>query len=118
MRHRAVVGAMFLSTILLAWCAGCDAPPIKPSLTDPDPSVKIPAMKQAVAERDMSAVPILIKNLDSDDPAVRFFANDALKKLTGRSFGFLYYEDEGVRRPAVEKWKAWYAGSAVAASKP
>ena len=90
---------------------GCDAPRISPVLTDSDPSVKIPAMEIAVERHDVWAVPILIKSLESDDPAVRFYANDALRKLTGHDFGFLYYADEETRLPAVGKWQAWYAST-------
>jgi hypothetical protein len=99
------------AAMLAGWCVGCDAPPIKPVLTDPDPSVKIPAMQLAVKQHDMSGISTLIKNLESDDPAVRFYANDALRKLTGQDFGFLYYADEEVRQPAVQRWQAWYASS-------
>jgi hypothetical protein len=105
--HLALVAAM-----LAGWCMGCQAPRIKPVLTDPDPSVKVPAIELAVKQHDLSAIPILINNLESDDPAIRFYANDALQKLTGRNFGFPYYADEEVRRPAVQRWREWYAGSA------
>jgi hypothetical protein len=100
------------AVMLVLWGAGCNAPPIKPVLTDPDPTVKIPAMELAVVEKDRSAIPILIKNLESDDPAVRFYANRALRKLTGGDFGFLYYGDEELRRPAVQRWRDWFATSA------
>jgi hypothetical protein len=102
------------AAMVVCWCTGCAAPPIKPVLTDPDPSVKIPAMRQAVQRHDQSAIPILIKNLENDDPAVRFYAIDALRKLTGQDFGFLYYSDDDVRRPAVERWKSWLAAKTPA----
>jgi hypothetical protein len=98
------------SALMAGWGTGCAAPRIKPVLTDPDPSVKIPAMELAVKQDDRSAIPILIKNLENDDPAVRFYANDALRKLTGRDFGFQYYADEEVREPAIARWQTWLAG--------
>jgi hypothetical protein len=98
-----------LAAITPALVGGCDAPPIKPVLTDPDPSIKIPAIELAVQKNDRSAIPVLIKSLESDDPAIRFYANDALLKLTGQDFGFLYYADDEVRRPAVKRWQAWLA---------
>jgi hypothetical protein len=88
-------------------CGGCDAPPIRPVLTDDDPSVKIPAIELAVQQKDRSAIPVLIKALDSDDPAIRFYANDGLKKLTGQDLGFVYYADEQARQPAVARWQDW-----------
>lgn len=95
------------SAVVAGWATGCDAPQIKPSLADDDPSVKIPAMKLAVKQHDLSAVPILIKNLESEDPAVRFYADDALRKITAQDFGFVYFADEDVRQPAVQRWRTW-----------
>ena len=98
--------ALLMLTLAAAF-GGCDAPPIKPVLTDDDPSVKIPAIELAVQQKDLSAIPVLIKSLDSDDPAIRFYADDGLRKLTGQDFGFVYYADEQVRQPAVARWQAW-----------
>jgi HEAT repeat protein len=111
MNRRGVPFCFALAVMLSGWCTGCDAPPIKPVLTDPDPSVKIPAIELAARQHDMSAIPTLINNLDSADPAIRFYANDALRKLTGQDFDYLFYADQDVRRPAVLRWKAWYAAS-------
>jgi hypothetical protein len=76
-------------------------------VSDPDPSVKIPAIQKAVREKDRSVVPQLIKDLDSDDAAVRMYANHALQELTGQNFGFRYYDDDVEREPAVQRWKRW-----------
>ena len=92
-------------------CGGCFTAPRPPLVvTNPDPSVKIPAIKLSVQKRDMSAVKQLVKDLQSDDPAVRFYAIEGLRKLTGEDFAYRYYDDEDARRPAVERWKAWLAG--------
>jgi hypothetical protein len=77
---------------------------------NPDPSSKIPAIESAVATKDFSSVAQMVKDLDSDDPAVRFYAIGGLKRLTGQTFGYLYYDDEIQRRPALEKWKLWLQG--------
>jgi hypothetical protein len=109
------ITSLVLAAITPALIAGCDAPPIKPVLTDPDPSIKIPAIELAVQRNDRSAIPVLIKSLESDDPAIRFYANNALRKLTGQDFGFLYYADDELRRPAVKRWQAWLASGATSA---
>lgn len=83
-------------------------------VTDPDPSVKIPAIEKAVRTKDRSALPQLVKDLDSDDPAVRFYANHALEKLTGENFGFRYFDDESRREPAAQKWRQWLLDSPAA----
>jgi hypothetical protein len=79
-------------------------------VANPDPSAKIPAIEQSVASKDLSAVPQMVKDLDSDDPAVRFYAIGGLRRLTGQNFGYQYYNDEDQRRPALEKWKVWLQG--------
>lgn len=86
-------------------------------VSDPDPAVKIPAIKASVAARDTSAVAQLVKDLDSDDAAVRFYAIQGLQRLTGQTFGYLYYADDEQRRPAVEKWQAWLKGWDAAQSQ-
>lgn len=79
-------------------------------VTHPDPTVKIPAIKASVESGDMTAIRQLIEDLESDDPAVRFFAISGLERLTQETFDYQYFVDEEERAPAVEKWKAWLAG--------
>src|SRR3954463_8188220 len=88
---------------------GCSAPRGPIEVTNPDPSGKIPAMKKAVREHDMKVVRQLVKDLDSDDPAVRLFAIHALEELTGKREGYDYFADELQRRPALGRWKDWLA---------
>src|SRR4051812_15904385 len=77
-----IVRSVMLS---LAVClTACTAPRGPLVVTDPDPSIKIPAIQKAVRDKDMKAVPQLIKDLESDDPAVRLYANHALEQLTGQ----------------------------------
>jgi hypothetical protein len=78
-------------------------------VTNPDPSVKIPAIQNAVREKDQRVVPQLIKDLDSDDPAVRLYANHALETLTGQNFGYRYFADDAERAVAVKRWQQWLA---------
>jgi hypothetical protein len=102
MRHRILY---LLALPLLV--AGCAAPRPPLVVTDPDPSVKIPAIQKAVTERDMSALPQLVKDLENDDPAVRLYANHALEVLTGQRLGFRYFDDDDQRAAAVARWKHW-----------
>jgi hypothetical protein len=83
------------------------------SIDDPDPSHKI----QAIVVSDESEIPKLIEQLDSDDSAVRFYAFDKLKRLTGETFGYQYFVDDDKRAAAVQQWKAWLKGW-EAAKKP
>ena len=92
-RCRWVVCAACLLGVALA--AGCTAP------------VKIPAIKNAVRKRDRNALRQLVADLDSDDPAVRFYAISGLERITGQRFGYDYYADEQRREPAVRRWREW-----------
>lgn len=83
-------------------------------LTSADPGSKIPAIRRAVREHDREAARELVKDLESDDPAVRFYAIRGLRDLVGEDFGYVYYQDESARQPAVEKWKSWLANPAGA----
>ncbi len=89
---------------------GCSTPRPEKDVRNPDPSGKIPAYKEAVRARDRSAVRQMIKDLDSDDPAVRLFALVGLRRLTGETFGYQYFDDQRQRRPAIKRWEAWLAG--------
>ncbi len=80
-----------------------------PDLKSHEASLKIPAIKEAVDEHDEHAVPELVHDLDSTDPAVRFYAIQGLQRLTGQTFDYHYYDEYEQRRPAVMKWRQWLA---------
>jgi hypothetical protein len=92
-------------------CSGYAGPR---TVANPDPAVKIPLIKQAVARHDTSIIPQMIADLCSDDAAIRFYAIDALYRLTGTTRGYCYYADSVSRAPAVSRWKAWLADGEVA----
>lgn len=96
-----------LSLATLVGCGGA-GPQVK-NLNDPDPASKIPAIKQKVREKDLTSAEQLVKDLGNDDPAVRFYAIEGLRRLTGETFDYHYYQDEEQRKPAVEKWQQWLA---------
>jgi hypothetical protein len=85
---------------------GC-APREPLDVTHPDPSVKIPAMKHAVRQHDITALRQLISDLSNDDPAVRFYAISALQRLTGQEYAYHFYDEESQREAAVLRWKQW-----------
>ena len=104
--------AVTLAIGIAAPAIGCSSGFGPRTLSSPDPSSKIPAMKSAVDQNDKTSVPALVKDLDSDDPAVRFYANHALQELTGENFGFRYFGSDHEREAAAEKWRQWLAGCA------
>jgi hypothetical protein len=96
----------------------------KASLVSNDPGRKIPAIKKARDANQSETAQQLVKSLNSEDPAVRFYAIRGLQNLTGETFGYVWYVDEPVRRAAAEKWAKWvdanHAGDAgsIAGSDP
>jgi len=101
--------AILASITLALAIGGCTAPRPDIEVTNSDPSGKIPAMKKAVREHDLKVVRQLVKDLDSDDPAVRLFSIHALQQLTGQRYGYDYFADELQRKPALSRWQVWLA---------
>src|SRR6478672_5208359 len=104
-----------LRGITLALCAlavtGCSFigghPRPRPVITSNDPSLKIPAIKKAATACDTETARQLVQSLESDDPAVRFYAIRGLQSLTGETFGYVWYSEEPQRRGSTERWKKW-----------
>ena len=96
---------LFIVCGLLA--AGCARE--APNVHNPDPALKVPAIEIAANQHDRSVVPQLIKDLESDDPAVRFYAIGGLRAITGENFGYRYYDDDREHIPAVKRWQDWLA---------
>jgi hypothetical protein len=105
-------GNLSWRALLLALAIGCGACAVRArrDIHDPDPAAKIPAIVTSANEKDLSAIRQMVADLESDDPAVRFYAIGGLKRLTGETFGYQYFVDDEQRAAAVEKWKAWLEG--------
>jgi hypothetical protein len=107
--RKARAGVWWLASVAsFVGVAGCGPRPVK-DVSNPDPSGKIPAIELAANNRNWRAVPQMVKDLESDDPAIRFYAIEGLRRITGQTFAYHYYEDESQRQPAVEHWKQWLA---------
>jgi hypothetical protein len=99
--------ARIIIAVSAATAPGCGHGPR--SVSDPDPADKIPAIEFAVRQHDRRAIPQLIADLDNNDPAIRFYVIEALRKLTSQDLGYQYFVDEDQRKPAVDRWKQWLA---------
>ena len=101
--------AVACATVLTITCtSGCGLFELgHPNLKSADPSLKIPAIKEAAAQHNTAAVPILIKGLNSTDPAIRFYSAYALKQITGQTLGYKYYAPEYQRQLAILRWHSW-----------
>jgi len=98
----------WLLIILLA-CGACA--PKGRGLMDDDASFKIPAIKSAVESNDRNALPELVEGLASDDPAVRFYCIEGLRRLTGETFDYQYYAPDNERAVAILRWQKWLTQS-------
>lgn len=83
---------------------GCGSMP--PSFDSPEPGARNAAIVRAVAREDTAAVPDLVRMLDSDDPATRVLAIQALERLTGERLGYDPVESPAERARGVERWRA------------
>jgi hypothetical protein len=62
------------------------------------------AIQQAGAQRDPAATRSLIEQLDSDDPAVRMLAYEALRRIDDTETGFDHGAWAPERREAIATW--------------
>ena len=87
-------------------CGGCvSRGPV--SIHSDDPDLKIKAIQRDVRENDKQDLTTMVDDLNSDDPAVRFYSIQALHRLTHDDFGYQFYQDDQERAPFIERWKKW-----------
>lgn len=103
----AKVRAAGLNLAIALIALGCSEPTGPKTVSNRNLAVKVPAIKDAVSQKDMTAAAQLVRDLENDDPAVRFYAIEGLERLTGQTLGYVYYDDTDARRPAVMKWRKW-----------
>ncbi len=86
---------------------GCTEPRGPKSVKSDDLTLKAPAIVQDVERHDLKDVPQMVKDLSDADSAVRFYAIEGLRRLTGQDFGYHYYDDASQRQPAIIQWNQW-----------
>jgi HEAT repeat protein len=101
------VGFLGPIMFLLAGCQQVDKPVDIESFSDPDPLIRISAMKWAVENQAEQAIGPLVDALGDEEAAVRFFAIGALVKLTGEDYGYDYKANAPSRLQAIERWLAF-----------
>ena len=84
--------------------ASCGPAAIEGGFDSANPAAKLYAIEYAAREGDRSAIPQIVEQLDSDDPAVRSLAISALRQLTGETFGYRDYDPPELRRQAIDRW--------------
>jgi len=54
--------------------------------------------------------PQIVKELSNDDPAVRFYAIQALERISGgETYDYRFYDSPEDQQPAIDRWKQWLA---------
>ena len=86
--------------------AGCRLGADARGLQSADPRQRARAVVAAGERRDAGPVPLLVDRLEDEDPAVRFYAIQALRKITGKDLGYAYYAPADERALAVRRWRA------------
>jgi hypothetical protein len=96
-----------LCLLAVMWCLGsCGPAAIDGGFDSANPAAKMYAIEHAARDGDQSAIPDIVEQLDSDDPAVRSLAIAALKRITGQTFGYRDFDPPSQRREAIERWRA------------
>lgn len=95
--------SLVLPVLLLL--VGCASGPPPRGFDDPDPAVRIRAIKHEVARGARADLPRLVRQLEDDDPAVRLAATEALRELTGETGGFAWYDEPAKQPRALDAWR-------------
>jgi hypothetical protein len=97
---------LLIATACMAWMPAC-GPAIHPSFDSPEPAARNAAIVTAAGTKDPSAIPQLVRMLDSDDPATRLLAIRTLESITGETFGYDHADDRDAREPSVSRWQQY-----------
>ena len=83
---------------------GCGPPATEARFDSANPAAKMYAIEEAARTLDTSSTAGIVEQLDSDDPAVRMLAIEALQLLTGETYGYRHYDPVYLRRAAIKRW--------------
>jgi hypothetical protein len=97
-------GRTMMASMTALLASACTAPATEADFDSSIPAARLSAIERAGAERDETATPRLVEQLDSDDPAVRMLALEALKRIEGDTHGYWHGDPPHERRAAIEQW--------------
>ncbi len=72
-----------------------------------DPAIRVKSIARAAKMKDFRAIPLLIDRLEDEDSAVRLAANEALKHITGKDFGYREFDPPAKKIEAIHRWREW-----------
>lgn len=89
---------------LLGAAVGCGPSANLGGFDSDNPAAKLYAIHDAGRNRDAASIPMLVEQLDSDDPAVRVWTIQALRRITGDDLDYNPYSEAAKRRDAITRW--------------
>ena len=101
---------MPLTCLALFPLSACAPPARNGGFDSGNPAARFYAIEEAVRTGDRSAVAHIVPALDSDDPAERLLAIEALRRLTGETLGYAYDLPRDEREAAVRRWSIRITG--------
>ena len=100
---------LWLYMVFMLIFSGCGSPFDRDfglsDLEDPNPAIRIMAIRWASDNNVSSAMPQLVNLLQDEDAAVRFYAIEGLQRMTGTDYGYDYKASPHIRAEAVERWQ-------------
>ena len=97
---------------LLASQVGCSAPsPTRGGFASPAPAARTHAIEETVRNARVSGtvtrgdLQSMVELLLADDSLVRFMAIAGLEDLTGRTFGYRFFDPAATRYQAILRWR-------------
>ena len=100
-----------LVAVMMAMLAGGCRQSVKPTFDSPEPAARNAAIVHAASSNDQTAIPDLVRLLESDDPATRLLAITTLERLTGETHGYIARDRSSNRAVAVKAWQDAIAAS-------
>ncbi len=76
-------------------------------LQNEDPAVRNDAILEAGNTKNTKTVPLLIDRLSDTESDTRMFAGIALRKITGKDFGWQSWDSRTDRDKAIRRWRKW-----------
>jgi hypothetical protein len=104
-------GRLMLTGTVVLLASGCTAQAPEADFDSANPAARLYAIERAGAQRDETATPMLIEQLDSDDAVVRMMALEALKRIEGDTYGYWFGDPPPEQRAAIDRWVEHVSGA-------
>ena len=103
---------VFIMVVMGFMVVGCVASTPKvgtiyQQLQNEDPAVRSAAIIEAGNTKDTKSILLLIDRLSDTESDVRMFSGIALRKITGKDFGWRSWDSRTDRDKAIRRWQQW-----------